>query len=65
MWGRTEPLLTGDGENRSRFCYPHHWHDAERHSLESVNLLSTSHPDRLAPDYGSRSMLLRPVPAGP
>ncbi|WP_404959501.1 hypothetical protein [Streptomyces sp. 147326] len=42
-----EPLLVRDGENRSRFYYPHHHHDAKKHSLETVNLLATSHSDRL------------------
>ncbi|MFD7910730.1 hypothetical protein ACFV30_08360 [Streptomyces sp. NPDC059752] len=47
LWERMEPLLVHDGENRSRFYYPHHWHDAKKHSLETVNLLATSHSDRL------------------
>ncbi|MFE5862660.1 hypothetical protein ACFQ77_19230 [Streptomyces virginiae] len=47
LWERMAPLLTGDGENRSRFYYPHHVHDAKKRSLESVSLLSTTHSDRL------------------
>lgn len=48
LWNRMEPLLTQDGENRSRFYFLHHLHDAKRHSLATAGLLSTSHPDRLA-----------------
>ncbi|MDJ0347110.1 hypothetical protein QMK19_38555 [Streptomyces sp. H10-C2] len=48
LWERMEPLLTRDGENRSRFYYPHHVHDAKTHSLATVSCLSGTHSDRLA-----------------
>ncbi|MEU3460497.1 hypothetical protein ABZ721_11150 [Streptomyces sp. NPDC006733] len=48
LWPRMEPLLTRDGQNHSRFYYPHHVHDAKTRSLASVSLLSGSHSDRLA-----------------
>lgn len=48
LWTRMEPRMARDGENRSRFYYPHHLHDAKKNSLESVSLVSTNHPDRLA-----------------
>ncbi|WP_282791978.1 hypothetical protein [Streptomyces sp. CC224B] len=47
LWERMGPLLTRDGENRSRFYYPHHSHDAKAHPLAKVSLLSTTHSDRL------------------
>lgn len=48
LWERMEPLLTEGGENRSRFYYPHHFHDAKKQSLATASLLATSHADRLA-----------------
>ncbi|MFI1396371.1 hypothetical protein [Streptomyces sp. NPDC020681] len=48
LWERMAPLLTRDGENLSRFYYPHHVHDAKAHSLANVSLLSATHSDRLA-----------------
>jgi hypothetical protein len=48
MWERMEPLLVADGDNRSRFYYPHHIHDAKVHPLATVSLLSSTHSDRLA-----------------
>lgn len=48
LWERMEPLLTEDGENVSRFYYPHHSHDAKSESLARADLLATSHADRLA-----------------
>ncbi|GAA2409853.1 hypothetical protein GCM10010420_43100 [Streptomyces glaucosporus] len=48
LWERMEPLLTQNGENRSRFYYPHHVHDAKAHPLTDASLLSTTHSDRLA-----------------
>ncbi|MET9882842.1 hypothetical protein ABZZ20_06680 [Streptomyces sp. NPDC006430] len=48
LWERMGPLLTREGENRSRFYHPHHVHDAKTHSLGTVSLLSGSHSDRLA-----------------
>ncbi|MBT2528888.1 hypothetical protein J7E91_26650 [Streptomyces sp. ISL-99] len=48
LWERMAPVLTRGGENRSRFYYPHHVHDAKAHSLATVSLLSTTHSDRLA-----------------
>ncbi len=48
LWERMQPLLTHDGENRSRFYYPHHKHDAKARSLASADVLSVTHPDRLA-----------------
>jgi hypothetical protein len=47
FWRRMEPLLTSGGENRSRFYYPHHVHDAKAHSLATASLLSATHSDRL------------------
>ncbi|WP_030706766.1 hypothetical protein [Streptomyces sp. NRRL F-2580] len=47
LWERMEPLLVRDGENHSRFYYPHHYHDAKKNSLETVNIRATSHSDRL------------------
>ncbi|MEV0438696.1 hypothetical protein AB0I84_36195 [Streptomyces spectabilis] len=47
LWERMGPLLTGDGENRSRFYYPHYSHDAKANPLARVSLLSTTHADRL------------------
>lgn len=48
LWPRMAPLLTQDGENLSRFYYPHHSHDAKGGSLATANLLAVTHPDRLA-----------------
>ncbi|WP_434587488.1 hypothetical protein [Streptomyces sp. A5-4] len=48
LWERMGPSLTKDGENRSRFYYPHYVHDAKAHSLATASLLSTTHSDRLA-----------------
>ncbi|MBT2479015.1 hypothetical protein [Streptomyces sp. ISL-94] len=48
LWERMEPLLLHDGENRSRFYYPHFKHDAKARSLATAGLLSVTHPDRLA-----------------
>ncbi|MEE1940511.1 hypothetical protein V1L54_14035 [Streptomyces sp. TRM 70361] len=48
LWERMGPLLTQDGENRSRFYYPHYVHDAKARPLASVSLLSSTHSDRLA-----------------
>ncbi|UNO38450.1 hypothetical protein [Streptomyces sp. MST-110588] len=48
LWERIGPLLTRNGENRSRFYYPHYVHDAKAHPLATVSLLSTTHSDRLA-----------------
>lgn len=48
LWERMRPLLTRSGENRSRFYYPHHVHDAKAHPLATVSLLSSTHSDRLA-----------------
>ncbi|MCZ4126013.1 hypothetical protein [Streptomyces sp. H39-S7] len=48
LWQRMEPLLNRDGENHSRFYYPHHVHDAKTRSLATVPLLSGTHSDRLA-----------------
>ncbi|HEX6473015.1 MAG TPA: hypothetical protein VF069_28250 [Streptosporangiaceae bacterium] len=47
LWPRMEPLLTLDGENRSRFYYPHYIHDRKAHPLAAASLLSTTHSDRL------------------
>ncbi|MFI8931717.1 hypothetical protein ACIG3E_29090 [Streptomyces sp. NPDC053474] len=47
LWERMGPLLTRGGENRSRFYYPHHSHDAKANPLARVSLLSTTHADRL------------------
>jgi hypothetical protein len=47
LWRRMEPLLTHDGENRSRFYYPHLMHDAKAHPLATASLLSTTHADQL------------------
>lgn len=47
LWRRMEPLLSQGGENRSRFYYPHHIHDAKAHSLAAASLLSATHSDRL------------------
>ncbi|MFE2325273.1 hypothetical protein ACFXD5_15360 [Streptomyces sp. NPDC059385] len=52
LWERMEPRMGREGPNRSRFYYPHHLHDAKRNSLETVSLLSTTHPDRLARRLG-------------
>ncbi|MEO3766458.1 hypothetical protein [Streptomyces sp. B8F3] len=52
LWPRMEPLLTHEGENRSRFYHPHHVHDAKTHPLSAVSLLSGSHADRLAARLG-------------
>jgi hypothetical protein len=48
LWERMGPSLTRDGENLSRFYYPHHVHDAKAHSLTTVSVLSATHSDRLA-----------------
>ncbi|MFG2879500.1 hypothetical protein ACGFYU_31595 [Streptomyces sp. NPDC048337] len=48
LWERMETVMPREGENRSRFYYPHHVHDEKRTSLASVSLRSTTHPDRLA-----------------
>jgi hypothetical protein len=48
LWERMQPLLASEGENRSRFYYPHHVHDAKAHPLASLSLLSSTHSDRLA-----------------
>lgn len=52
LWPRMAPLLTGDGENRSRFYYPHHVHDAKAHPLSETSLLSATHSDRLGRRIG-------------
>ncbi|MFD9412394.1 hypothetical protein ACFWBN_36050 [Streptomyces sp. NPDC059989] len=48
LWGRMEAVMPREGENRSRFYYPHHVHDEKRSPLTTVSLLSPTHPDRLA-----------------
>ncbi|MFD4244487.1 hypothetical protein ACFWP3_23260 [Streptomyces sp. NPDC058525] len=48
LWERMEPLLVQDGENVSRFYYPHHQHDAKSESLATADLLAVTHADRLA-----------------
>jgi hypothetical protein len=48
LWDRMAPVLAPDGENRSRFYFPHHVHDAKARSLATVSLLSSTHSDRLA-----------------
>ncbi|MEV8531527.1 hypothetical protein [Streptomyces sp. NPDC051211] len=48
LWERMEPVFSRGGENRSRFYYPHHVHDAKANPLATVSRLSTTHPDRLA-----------------
>ncbi|MFE9929843.1 hypothetical protein [Streptomyces sp. NPDC005533] len=47
LWERMEPLMVRDGENHSRFYYPHHHHDAKKAPLETVDRRATSHSDRL------------------
>ncbi|GAA2582996.1 hypothetical protein GCM10010411_14560 [Actinomadura fulvescens] len=47
LWPRMEPVLIQNGENRSRFYYPHYVHDAKARSLATVSLLSGTHSDRL------------------
>lgn len=47
LWCRMEPLLVRNGENRSRFYYPHLVHDAKAHPLATASLLSTTHADQL------------------
>lgn len=48
LWERMGPVFTQGGGNRSRFYHPHHVHDAKKHSLATVSLLSATHSDRLA-----------------
>jgi hypothetical protein len=52
LWPRMAPRLTRDGENRSRFYYPHHVHDAKAHPLADTSLLSATHSDRLGRRIG-------------
>jgi len=47
LWRRMEPLLVVNGENRSRFYYPHHVHDAKVRPLEAASPLSATHSDQL------------------
>lgn len=60
LWERIGPLLTVDGENCSRFYYPHLLHDAKARPLATVSLLSTTHSDRLATRL--RDLLARTPP---
>ncbi|MEU9253598.1 hypothetical protein AB0D66_17300 [Streptomyces sp. NPDC048270] len=48
LWERMEARFDPDGENVSRFYYPHHQHDAKNESLATTDLLATTHSDRLA-----------------
>lgn len=47
LWRPMAPHLTRNGENQSRFYYPHHVHDAKTHSLATTSVLSATHSDRL------------------
>lgn len=47
LWKRMQHRLTIDGDNCSRFYYPHHRHDAKRHELGAASLLATTHADQL------------------
>lgn len=47
LWHRMQHHLTVDGENYSRFYYPHHRHDAKRHPIGTGSMLSTTHADKL------------------
>ena len=47
MWSRMEPRLVVDGENRSRFYYPHFIHDAKAQPLMATSPLASTHSDRL------------------
>jgi hypothetical protein len=47
MWPRMEPRLVVNGENRSRFYYPHHIHDAKAQPLTATSPLASTHSDRL------------------
>lgn len=47
LWRRMRHALTSGDENRSRFYYPHHVHDAKKRSLATASLPSSTHSDRL------------------
>ena len=47
LWRRMAPRLEKEGENRSRFYYPHHIHDKKVRPLAAASLLSSTHSDQL------------------
>jgi hypothetical protein len=47
LWRRMAPRLEGEGENRSRFYYPHHIHDKKMRPLATASMLSSTHSDQL------------------
>lgn len=47
LWRRMAPRLKKEGENRSRFYYPHHIHDKKVRPLAAASLLSSTHSDQL------------------
>ncbi|MEU9234619.1 hypothetical protein [Streptomyces subrutilus] len=53
LWERMEPRFDQDGENASRFYFPHHQHDAKAEPLVTAGLLATTHADRLATRVGA------------
>lgn len=49
LWKRMEAMgLSGSGEKRSRFYYPHLVHDAKKKSLAQLSLTGSTHSDQLA-----------------
>jgi hypothetical protein len=47
LWRRMAGHLMSDGENRSVFYYPHHYHDAKVRPLSTASPLATTHSDQL------------------
>lgn len=47
LWRRMAPRLKKEGENRSRFYYPHHIHDKKVRPLAAESLLASTHSDQL------------------
>lgn len=47
MWPRMATRLVIDGENHSRFYYPHHIHDAKVQPITATSPLAATHSDRL------------------
>lgn len=47
LWPRMSARLIVDGDNRSRFYYPHHIHDAKAQPLTATSPLAATHSDRL------------------
>jgi hypothetical protein len=47
MWSWMAPRFEVNGENQSRFYYPHYMHDAKAQPLTTTSPLASTHSDRL------------------